>query len=270
MAIHARNVYSPISNAEKDLDSCCAASCWKHLSSPVRAQPLSPTLSFGLPSAIQGLRILLLGVGNGQEVFCLANQVGAAGEVFAVTSQREMLEQWRQWQGEFFNAQGFDNLSLFCTSSQSLNQLPLAEASFDLIISLEPKLQSLLFDAPYLTSLLKTGGEWLRITLHQTTRRLAGFSGPFKMASQLPTNSYRATRWFKVHPPEFTSIGSRRLCYNGGIEECPDELLFDNYRLPQGQFVDVPEETYQVLIHSRYRDYLLPERGPNSSGLFAK
>lgn len=268
MASRAHIVYAPSLTSEETRSRCCPDSCWQQIASPLRALAVSPTLSFGLPSAIGGLRILLLGEGNGQEVFCLAHQAGPAGEVFAVTPNQATLEQWRQWQSEFRQREGFDNLSLLYSGSQSLCQLPLAAASFDLIISLESKLHSLLFDAPYLAHLLKTGGEWLRITARLPTRRPMGFSGPFSMANQVPGNTYRATRWFKL-APEATDAPPVRLCYTGGIDTCPDELVFDQYHLVTGQFTALPANGYQVLINSRYRDYLVPEQNGPTGGLFA-
>jgi hypothetical protein len=268
MAGHARIVYAPL-NSEKDLSACCPTSCWQQLPSPLRAQELSPLLTFGLPSAIDGLRILLLGEGNGQEAFCLAAQAGSAGEVFAVTTQSEVLGQWRSWQSEYRSTHNFDNLSLLYTSRETLSLLPLAKASFDLVISLEHTPHSLLFDAPYLAGLLKSGGEWLRITRRPVLRRPAGFAGPFAMASRLSANSYQAARWFKLNAPASRPI-SPRVCYLGGLDECPDQLEFDQYFLAKGQFVEVPDAIYQVLIQSRYRDYLQSDLAPNTGGLFAK
>lgn len=268
MASRAHIVYAPSLTSEETRHRCCPASCWQQIASPLRSLDIAPALSLGLPSAIGGLRILLLAEGNGQEVFCLAQAAGPAGEVFAVTPNSTTLEQWRQWQGEFSRSQGFDNLSLLHSGSQSLSQLPLAAASFDLIISLEPKLHSLVFDAPYLARLLKSGGEWLRISARQPSRRPAGFCGPFAMASQLPGNHYRATRWFKLSA-EAARTEPSRLCYTGGIEDCPDELVFDQFRLVTGQFTALPEDRFQVLINSRYRDYLVPEQKGAAGGLFA-
>jgi hypothetical protein len=267
MASRARIVYAPSLTSEESQQRCCSSACWQSLASPLRSLAISPVLGFGLPTAIGGLRILLLGEGNGQEVFCLAHQAGPAGEVFAVTPNKDTLEQWRHWQGEFCRSQGFDNLSLLYAGNQSLSQLPLAAASFDLIISLESKLHSLLFDAHYLASLLKTGGEWLRITSRQPARRPAGFLGPYHLDSQVPNNHFRATRWFKLNSQ--ASAPSLRLCYTGGLEESPQELVFDHYRLVKGQYTLVPEELGQVLINSRYRDYLLLEQKKPGGGLFA-
>lgn len=268
MASRAHIVYAPSLTSEETRNRCCPGSCWQQIASPLRSLDISPALSFGLPTAIDGLRILLLGEGNGQEVFCLAQRAGPAGELFAVTPNKDTLELWRQWQVEFCRSQGFDNLSLLYSGNQSLSQLPLAEASFDLIISLESKSHSLLFDAPYLTRLLKSGGEWLRISLRQSARRPAGFSGPYSLASQLPGNSYRATRWFKLQP-DASPAAPTRLCYTGGLDDCPEELVFDQYRLRKGQFTALPDDRYQVLINSRYRDYLIPEQKAHAGGLFA-
>ncbi|MFO1369055.1 MAG: hypothetical protein U1F46_08665 [Marinagarivorans sp.] len=268
MASHARIVYAPSLTSEETRNRCCPGTCWQQLASPLRSLDISPALGFGLPSAIGGLRILFLGEGNGQEVFCLAQAAGAAGEVFAVTPQQARLDQWRHWQNEFSRSQGFDNLSLLYSGNQSLSQLPLAETSFDLIISLEPKQHSLLFDAPYIARLLKSGGEWLRISARIPNRRPAGFCGPFALASQLPGNHYRASRWFKLCA-EAARIEPTRLRYTGGIEECPNELVFDQFRLVTGQFTSLPEDRFQALINSRYRDYLVTEQKGAAGGLFA-
>ena len=88
---------------------------------------------------------------------------------------------------------------------------------------------------PTLARLLKSGGEWLRISARMPNRRLAGFCGPFALASQLPGNHYRASRWFKLCA-EATHIEPTRLCYTGGIGECPNELVFDHFRPVTGQF----------------------------------
>ena len=98
MASHARIVYAPSLTSEETCNRCCPGTCWQQLASPLRSLDISPAL-FWFAQCHRRVAYSFLGEGNGQEVFCLAQAAGAAGEVFAVTPSRHGLIN-AHWQNE--------------------------------------------------------------------------------------------------------------------------------------------------------------------------
>ena len=87
------------------------------------------------PQMIGGTRILDLGSGSGQDSYVLAQLVGAKGEVVGVEATRQQLavaQEHRAWHAERF---GFANVSFLEGDIEKLGELPLADASFDVIVS---------------------------------------------------------------------------------------------------------------------------------------
>lgn len=87
------------------------------------------------PAATSGLRVLDLGSGAGQDTYILAQLVGAAGHVTGVDTTPEQLAVARahlDWHADVF---GYANVDFVEGDIERLDELGLAEASFDLIVS---------------------------------------------------------------------------------------------------------------------------------------
>ena len=87
------------------------------------------------PQSIAGTRILDLGSGSGQDAYVLAQMVGAGGEVVGVDATPQQLavaEEHRAWHAGRF---GFANVSFLEGDIARLGDLPLADASFDVVVS---------------------------------------------------------------------------------------------------------------------------------------
>ena len=87
------------------------------------------------PEMIGGTRILDLGSGSGQDAYVLAQMVGAAGDVVGVDATPQQLavaREHRAWHAERF---GFANVSFLEGDIERLGDLPLADASFDVVVS---------------------------------------------------------------------------------------------------------------------------------------
>jgi len=87
------------------------------------------------PLALKGARVLDLGSGSGQDVYALAQLVGAEGEVVGVDMTPEQLAVARahqDWHAEKF---GFANVRFIEGDIENLEALALEPASFDVIIS---------------------------------------------------------------------------------------------------------------------------------------
>jgi arsenite methyltransferase len=89
------------------------------------------------PDALDGARVLDLGCGSGRDCYVLAQLVGAAGAVVGVDMTDEQLavaERHRDWHAERFGfARG--NVGFRKGYIEQLDQLDLAPASFDVIVS---------------------------------------------------------------------------------------------------------------------------------------
>lgn len=148
--------------------ACCDVSQippWlKPLLSSIHPEVLSRYYGCGLvcPPLLDGARVLDLGCGSGRDVYALAQLVGARGEVIGVDMTSEQLvvaERHRAYHGDAF---GFDNVRFLPGYIERLEQLDLAPASFDVIVSncvvnLSPDKDAVLRGVQ---RLLKPGGEF--------------------------------------------------------------------------------------------------------------
>ncbi|WP_137702027.1 methyltransferase domain-containing protein [Marimonas lutisalis] len=88
-----------------------------------------------MPEALEGAVVLDLGCGAGRDVYALAQMVGAKGRVIGVDMTPEQLavaEAHRAWHAERF---GFDNVAFHEGFIESLEELPIAPGSVDVIVS---------------------------------------------------------------------------------------------------------------------------------------
>ncbi len=92
---------------------------------------------FIAPAAIEGTHILDLGSGAGQDAYLLAQFVGESGSVTGVDATPEQLaiaEATREWHREAFG-HATSNVRFLAGDIENLGQLPLADGSFDVIVS---------------------------------------------------------------------------------------------------------------------------------------
>ena len=90
-----------------------------------------------VPDAIRGLSVLDLGSGSGQDAYLLAQLVGENGRVVGVDATAEQLEVARRhldWHRDRFGYRA-SNVAFLEGDIERLDELPLEEASFDLIVS---------------------------------------------------------------------------------------------------------------------------------------
>ncbi|MBE7210101.1 MAG: methyltransferase domain-containing protein [Gluconacetobacter diazotrophicus] len=88
-----------------------------------------------VPDLLDGLRVLDLGCGAGQDAFVLSQLVGTAGSVLGIDATPEQLAVGRRhldWHADRF---GFDNVSFLDGDIERLDTLDLEPNSFDLIVS---------------------------------------------------------------------------------------------------------------------------------------
>ncbi len=90
-----------------------------------------------LPEALAGLRVLDLGCGAGRDAFLLSSLVGESGSVVGVDMTPAQLEVANTWRGYHADAFGFteSNVEFLQGNIERLDELDLAEASFDLVVS---------------------------------------------------------------------------------------------------------------------------------------
>lgn len=90
-----------------------------------------------VPEALEGLSVLDLGSGSGQDCYVLSQLVGHHGQVVGVDATNEQLAVARRHLDWHMSRFGYDrpNLSFLEGDIEHLEALDLAEASFDLIVS---------------------------------------------------------------------------------------------------------------------------------------
>ncbi|NUQ17028.1 MAG: methyltransferase domain-containing protein [Sphingomonas sp.] len=121
--------------------ACCdpsqMADWLKPLLERIHPQVLARYYGCGLvvPPLIEGARVLDLGCGSGRDVYLLAQLVGPTGSVVGVDMTEEQLavaEAHRDYQARQF---GYDNVGFVHGFIERLDELGLAERSFDVIVS---------------------------------------------------------------------------------------------------------------------------------------
>lgn len=156
-------------SADLKTDACCTLDDTPSFLKPVLAKihPEVASRYYGcglvLPEAIGGLRILDLGSGAGRDVYALAALVGETGSVVGVDMTPEQLAVAREYQQYHAEVFGYAaaNTEFHQGYIERLDELALAENSFDLIVSncvlnLCPDKGAVLREA---YRLLKPGGE---------------------------------------------------------------------------------------------------------------
>jgi arsenite methyltransferase len=155
--------------ADLRTSACCDASQmpdWlKPLLARIHPDVLARYYGCGLvcPTLLNGLNVLDLGCGSGRDVYALAQLVGQDGQVLGVDMTEEQLavaEAHREYHRRTF---GFDidNLEFRLGYIERLDELGLADASFDVVVSncvvnLSPDKEAVLRQVQ---RLLKSGGE---------------------------------------------------------------------------------------------------------------
>lgn len=136
----------------------------KPLLASIHPEVLSRYYGCGLvcPPKLQGCRVLDLGCGSGRDVYALAQLVGESGEVVGVDMTDEQLAIAREYQTYHSEKFGFDNVKFIKGYIEQLEELDLAPASFDVVVSncvinLSPDKEAVLAGVK---RLLKPGGEF--------------------------------------------------------------------------------------------------------------
>lgn len=166
-----QDYYGKVLKTSDDLktDACCTdeglPEYLKPILSKVHDEVLTRYYGCGLvlPEQLEGMKILDLGSGAGRDVYALSALVGEKGEIVGVDMTAEQLDianEYRDYHADVF---GFSkpNVSFKEGFIEQLDQLGLAENSFDIIVSncvinLSPDKQAVLEQC---FKLLKPGGE---------------------------------------------------------------------------------------------------------------
>ena len=140
---NSRAYYGQVLSGSADLktDACCTTdapsaavrAALQNVHEEVRARYYGCGLV--VPEAIEGLKILDLGSGSGQDAYLLAQLVGAAGSITGVDATPEQLAVARRHQPWHADRFGYSNVVFHEGDIERLNDLNLAEASFDVIVS---------------------------------------------------------------------------------------------------------------------------------------
>lgn len=156
------------SSGDLKTSACCDASQmpqWlKPLLARIHPEVLSRYYGCGLvcPPVLEGCRVLDLGCGSGRDVYALAQLVGARGEVVGVDMTDEQLAVAERHRAHHAATFGFDNVRFVHGYIERLDELGLAPASFDVVVSncvvnLSPDKDAVLRGVQ---QLLKPGGEF--------------------------------------------------------------------------------------------------------------
>lgn len=140
---NSRNYYGQVLTGSADLrtDACCTTdapppalrAALANVHEEVRARYYGCGLV--VPDAIKGCAVLDLGSGSGQDAYLLSQMVGSEGSVTGVDAtpeQLEVAERHQAWHADRF---GFANTRFLEGDIERLDELGLADASFDVIVS---------------------------------------------------------------------------------------------------------------------------------------
>jgi len=156
------------SSADLKTTACCDTAQlpeWlKPLLARIHPEVLARYYGCGLvcPPLLEGCRVLDLGCGSGRDVYALAQLVGPRGEVVGVDMTDEQLAVAERHRAHHAAAFGFDNVRFVHGYIERLEELGLAPASFDVIVSncvvnLSPDKDAVMRGVRHL---LKPGGEF--------------------------------------------------------------------------------------------------------------
>lgn len=140
---NSRNYYGQVLQGSADLrtDACSVADAPgpELRAALARIHPDVTARYYGCgfiaPADIAGARILDLGSGAGQDVYALAQFVGADGHVTGVDATPEQLAVARGTQGWHAEAFGFANVDFVEGDIEQLDALGLPDAGYDIIVS---------------------------------------------------------------------------------------------------------------------------------------
>lgn len=140
---NSRDYYGQVLSSSSDLktDACCTTeappaevrAALANVHDEVRARYYGCGLV--MPEALEGLSVLDLGSGSGQDAYLLAQFVGPDGRVVGIDATPEQLavaRRHQQWHAERF---GYSNVMFLEGDIERLGDLDLAPASFDVIVS---------------------------------------------------------------------------------------------------------------------------------------
>ena len=156
------------SSSDLKTSACCDLSstpAWlKPLLARIHPEVMARYYGCGLvcPPQLEGCSVLDLGSGSGRDVYALAQLVGSKGRVVGVDMTEEQLAVARAHLGYHRDTFGFDNVSFEHGYIERLDEVGLADASFDVIVSncvvnLSPDKDAVLREVH---RLLKPGGEF--------------------------------------------------------------------------------------------------------------
>lgn len=167
---HVKDYYGQQLRSSADLKTtaCCDIGALPEWFKPIlaRIHPEVTARYYGCglvcPPLLEGMRVLDLGCGSGRDVYALAQLVGPHGSVTGVDmteAQLAVAELHHAWHRDAF---GFDNVTFRLGFIERLDELGLAPASFDVIVSncvinLSPDKDAVLRE---IERLLKPGGEF--------------------------------------------------------------------------------------------------------------
>lgn len=140
---NSRDYYGQVLQGSADLktDACCTLEkpAPRILEALANVHPDVKARYYGCglvaPEAIEGMRVLDLGSGSGQDAYLLAQLVGAEGSVVGVDTTPEQLAVAREhldWHAERF---GYANVEFIEGDIEKLDALDLEPGSFDIIVS---------------------------------------------------------------------------------------------------------------------------------------
>lgn len=140
---NVKQYYGQVLQSSDDLrtDACCTAEApppaIRQALSNVHEEVTSRYYGCGLvaPECLEGLSILDLGSGSGQDAYVLAQLVGPKGRIVGVDATPEQLaiaNRHKEWHAEKF---GFANVEFLEGDIERLDELDLEPGSFDVIVS---------------------------------------------------------------------------------------------------------------------------------------